>query len=139
MKRLSLIATALIFIALETQALDLRGNADKVVDGDTLWICDERACRKVRLCGVNAPERGEVGYQASKAALANLVKGKSVRCIQVGSGTPCDGRSKPTNRDRVVAQCFVGDLDLAAALVTQGHACDWVKFSGGVYPGEPCP
>ncbi len=41
--------------------------------------------------------------------MAEMVEGKEVRCIQVGGGTPCDGRSRPTNRDRIVAQCFVGD------------------------------
>src|SRR5262245_44298611 len=28
--------------------------------------------------------------------------------------TPCDGLSKPTNQGRIVAQCFVADLDVAA-------------------------
>jgi hypothetical protein len=70
------------------------------------------------------------------------VKGKAVRCVQVGDGTPCDGRSKATNRDRIVAQCFVDGADVAASLVGQGVACDWVKFSGGAYSqngaGNPC-
>jgi micrococcal nuclease len=128
------VSLTLIFAApLLASAGELSGSADKVVDGDALWVCDKAECTKVRLCGVNAPERGEAGYHDSKAALTDLVKGKVVRCVQVGAGTPCDGRSKPTNRDRIVAQCFVGGFDLAAALVAQGHACDWVKFSGGIY------
>jgi endonuclease YncB( thermonuclease family) len=143
MQRTGIIAAALIFFALDTQASGLRGTADKVVDGDTLWVCDERACHKVRLCGVNAPERGEAGYHDSKAALADLVTGKVVHCVQVGHGTPCDGRSKPTNHDRIVAQCFVDNLDIAGALVAEGHACDWVKFSSGTYSknavGMACP
>jgi hypothetical protein len=28
--------------------------------------------------------------------MAEMVEGKEVRCIQVGGGTPCDGRSRPT-------------------------------------------
>jgi endonuclease YncB( thermonuclease family) len=30
-----------------------------------------------------------------------------------------------------VAQCFVGELDVAGALVEQGVACDWARVSGG--------
>jgi hypothetical protein len=56
-----------------------------------------------------------------------------LRCVQVGAGTPCDGRSKPTNHDRVVAQCFTDQGDISALLAAKGLACDWVKFSGGRY------
>ena len=36
-----------------------------------------------------------------------MIEGKTIHCLQVGEGTVCDGRSKPNNRDRVVAQCFL--------------------------------
>jgi micrococcal nuclease len=62
-----------------------------------------------------------------------LDEGRRVRCVQVGGGTPCDGRSRPTSGNRTVAQCFVGDLDIAAEMIRGGHACDWPKFSGGYY------
>jgi endonuclease YncB( thermonuclease family) len=58
---------------------------------------------------------------------------KRIVCVQVGDGTICDGRSAPTNRGRIVAQCFVDKIDIAATLVSRGFACDWVKFSGGHY------
>ena len=70
-----------------------------------------------------------------------MVLGKQVRCIRVGEGSVCDGRSKPTSRNRVVAQCFVANVDVAEALTKAGHACDWGKFSGGHYSrlvGKPC-
>jgi endonuclease YncB( thermonuclease family) len=51
----------------------------------------------------------------------------------MGEGTVCDGRSKPTSRDRVVAQCFLDKLDIAEEMVRSGTACDWPKFSGGHY------
>jgi micrococcal nuclease len=35
--------------------------------------------------------------------------------------------------DRIVAQCFVGDLDIAMEMVSAGQAKDWPKFSGGYY------
>src|SRR5207244_1059642 len=89
----------------------------------------------VRLCGVDSPERGHPGYQRATVALTQLLHGKTVRCLQVGAraGTPCDRRSRPRSRDRIVAQCFVGNLDVAAEMVRGGDACDWPKFSGGHY------
>jgi endonuclease YncB( thermonuclease family) len=32
---------------------DITGVASKVVDGDTLYVCDKRVCEKIRLCGIN--------------------------------------------------------------------------------------
>ena len=132
--RLGAHLAVLVAVATVTaHATEFSGSVDKIVDGDTLWVCDESACHKIRVCGINAPERGEVGYAESGAALRKLVEGKAVRCIQVGNGTPCDGRSKPTNHERIVAQCFANGTDIAMPLVDNGFACDWVKFSGGAY------
>lgn len=125
----------LLAVPASASAGEYVGTADKVADGDTFWLCNKEACQKIRLCGVNAPERGQAGYRESTEALSALVEGRNVRCRQVGSGTPCDGRSKPVNGDRIVAQCFA-ESDLANVLVSQGLACDWVRFSGGHYSRE---
>ena len=139
-KRLALLLSAVVFVAAFAfpgasiaLAAETKGTASKVVDGDTLWICSHSACTKVRLCGINAPELGDLGGEEARAALQSLVGSKVVTCIQVGGGTPCDGRSRPTSYDRIVAQCFVDGRDLAAAMVDGGRACDWVQFSGGFY------
>jgi endonuclease YncB( thermonuclease family) len=131
--RLGLLLAALLMSAVTAFAFELSGSVDKIADGDTFWVCDTTACHKIRLCGADAPEQGEPGYHPSTEALRQLVSGKVVRCIQVDNGTPCDGRSKPTNYDRIVAQCFVDGADIAVPMVEQGFACDWVKFSGGAY------
>jgi endonuclease YncB( thermonuclease family) len=88
---------------------------------------------RVRICGIDAPERGQPGYGQAAGVLANLVEGKIVHRLQVGEGTPCDGKSKPISRDRIVAQCFLDKLDIAEEMTKSGTACDWAKFSGGHY------
>lgn len=103
--------------------------ADQVIDGDTLTV----GRHTIRLCGIDAPERGEQGYKEATTYLRQLTEGKIVSCHPVGSGTPCDGRSERKNHDRLVATCFVEGKDLAAELVRAGHAKDWPKFSGGYY------
>ena len=100
-------------------------------------------CTKIRICGIDASERGQAGFGEAKRKLADLTDGKTVRCVPVGGGTPCDRRSQLMNQGRFVAQCFVDDRDIARDLVEGGYACDWTNFSGGAYSrngvGQPCP
>lgn len=130
---------ALLLVAAQpVVAGELVGPVASIRDGDTFTIRGT----DIRLCGIDAPERDEPGYAAAADALRAITAGKVVRCVQVGRGTPCDGRSKPTSYDRIVAQCFVDGEDIAALLVRAGVACDWVRFSGGHYSaegGRRCP
>ena len=68
---------------------------------------------RVRICGIDAPERGQASYGQAAGMLSDMIEGKMVHCVQVGEGTPCDGRSKPTSRDRIVAHCFL-DTDASS-------------------------
>lgn len=90
-----------------------------VIDGDSLRCADGT---RIRLWGIQAPERYEPAGPASTRALARLVAGKTLRC------TP-KGRSY----ERVVARCFIGPVDVAGAMVRQGQATDWPKYSRGFY------
>lgn len=130
----------LVFSATSASAVDLTGTPDKIYDGDTFVVCDQEKCTKIRVCGIDAPESHETEGLASRVALEGLLKGKTVRCVPVGDGTVCDGKSRKTSRDRVVAQCFVDGKDIAQIMVGNGHACDWTKFSGGAYSkaGKVC-
>ena len=133
--------TTVMMLSVPVHARDvmLEGTVAHVVDGDTFDVCDARLCTRIRLCGVNSPEKGERGFVEAKAAMRALIDGKAVRCRQIGAGTPCDGRSKAWNNNRVVAQCFVGQDDVAAVMVGKGLACDWIRFSNGYYGGRICP
>jgi len=124
---------ALAALPCESFAQTFTGTVARIQDGDTFDLCDVAACHRIRICGIDAPERRQPGAQAATDALGAIVKNQTVRCVQVGSGTVCDGRSRPTNRNRYVAQCFVANDDIADVLVKDGHACDWVRFSGGHY------
>lgn len=107
----------------------ITGPVTHIRDGDTFVIRNQ----PIRLCGIDTPEKGRKGSQEAEAYLRQLISGKAVRCIPVSEGTVCDGRSRKINRDRIVAQCFVSNRDIARALVEAKLACDWPKFSGGAY------
>ena len=103
-----------------------------VVDGDTIHLATGEAGKvvKVRLQGVAAPERSDVGGAEATRFVEQLAEGRQVRCELDGS------RSK----DRVVGVCFVGGdgvvgggQDIGAAVIEAGLARDCPRFSGGRY------
>lgn len=51
----------------------------KVIDGDTL---DIESGERIRLSGIDAPERGECYYKESKSVLANLTLNKTISIQQ---------------------------------------------------------
>jgi hypothetical protein len=66
----------------------------RVVDGDTLEVDGAR----VRLLGIDAPERGEPGAVEATSALLNIIAGRDVTCTDTGGRT----------HGRIVATCTVG-------------------------------
>jgi micrococcal nuclease len=115
-------------------AADIVGTVSRVLDGDTFEIASRKdGIVRIRLCGVHSPERGEPNFRPAKRLLREKIEEREIRCVRVGEGTVCDNRSKPTSRGRVVAQCFIGDDDVAAIMIRARMACDWPTFSGGHY------
>jgi micrococcal nuclease len=123
---------SVVLIASSALAADYEGIAS-VRDGDTIELHVGNKIVPVRLCGIDAPEGRHAGGPEATAKMKQIVEGKEVQCVQVGDGTPCDGRSKRTNHDRVVAQCFIEGKDISKEMVCSGNAVDWPKFSAGYY------
>ena len=91
-------------------------------DGDTMRAGDV----KIRLWGIDAPERGDPGYRASKDALRDLIEGQTLACDEMYLD----------RYGRTVARCTLPDgRDLACELVGQDAARDWPKYSKGFYEG----
>jgi len=97
----------------------------RIVDGDTLVL--DRI--KYRINGIDAPEAGQTcktakgtdwacGEAATKT-LIRLTRNRRIRCEKLATD--------PYNR--IVARCYAGKLDLGRAMVVQGMAWAFLKFS----------
>lgn len=96
----------------------LTGEAVNITDGDTFTLRyssleDER----VRLYGIDAPERDQPHGREAGAALARLIEGRTVGVELV----------ERDNYGRLVARVWADDVDVNLALVQAGHAW-WYEY-----------
>jgi endonuclease YncB( thermonuclease family) len=96
----------------------------QVIDGDTVKFGPYQL---VRLFGIDAPEKGQTCDDGqwtpgplAKKALENFIAGRPVNCRQVDNNS----RNSPS-----VAQCFAGDDDLQALMVSAGWAWSFTRAS----------
>lgn len=115
-----ILAAGLLALATPPLAAQFSCEHPGVVDGDTLRCGDGT---RVRVWGIQAPERHMAAGPASARAMADLVKGRDLRCIDRGKD----------RYGRTVAQCFVGRRDIAREMVRRGQAEDWPRYSKGHY------
>lgn len=96
----------------------VRGLATRITDGDTFTLRygsveDER----VRLHGIDAPERDQPHGPAAGAELARLIEGREVSVELVDRD----------NYGRLVGRVWIDDIDINLAMVEGGHAW-WYEF-----------
>lgn len=96
----------------------------RVVDGDTIEINSE----KIRLFGIDAPERGQpckkndIPYNCGEASKKHL------QFIIVGQNVICDDRGKD-RWGRKISICKVGGEDINELMVKHGWAVAYRKYS----------
>lgn len=95
------------------------GLLERVIDGDTFVSMG----KKIRLWGIDAPEKGEDYSLAATLYLEVLLEKSPFSCFY-----------KHTDRyKRLVMQCFSGELDIGEAMVSRGLAKDFTRYSKGYY------
>ena len=84
---------------------------------------------RIRLWGINAPERCEPGYRVGRRAMFKLIRRKEVICKpQPGRRTFAWSYSRP------VAHCRLADgTDIARVMLRHKHAIACRQFSGTYY------
>lgn len=89
-----------------------RGRVTRVVDGDTL---DVEGVGRIRIIGIDTPERGECGFDSATQALAALVAGEVVT-LTPGAQTDADQYA------RLLRYVDVAGVDAGLILIEQGWA-----------------
>ncbi len=85
-----------------------------VIDGDTIEVSLDGRNERLRLVGIDAPERGECGYEEARSALIDLVDGVAVRL-----------EADVSDRDRfgrLLRYVWVGDVLVNEVLTSEGVA-----------------
>ena len=103
----------------------LTGRVVKVSDGDTITLLDAaNAQSKIRLNGIDAPEKSQAFGEASRQNLARYIAGKSVRVEW----------KKRDRYGRILGTVFVDDLDVNLQQLKDGFAWHYKQFdSNPVY------
>ncbi len=79
--------TALALLSLTASAEVLEGRVASIADGDTITLLDSnRQQHRIRLAGIDAPEKGQPFGQRSKQHLAELAFGKDIGLAQLDAG-----------------------------------------------------
>ena len=113
----------LILLLTLTTALiadELRGKVVSIADGDKITVLDDiKKQNKVRLNGIDAPEKKQAYGAKSKARLGELVAGKEV---------VVEWKEKD-KYGRIVGQVHQSSLDVNLQMVKEGLAWHYKKYS----------
>jgi endonuclease YncB( thermonuclease family) len=103
----------------------VRGVVVGIADGDTLTILDDRKIQyRVRLAGIDAPERSQPFGKASKLSLSGLAFRRTAE-VQV---------TKLDRYGRLVGKVIVDDRDLCREQIRLGYAWLYAHYQGELSP-----
>jgi len=96
------------------------GKVIKIVDGDTFdMLTKEKTSVRVRMNGIDCPERKQDFYQSAKNALAGYVFNKEVTLLITGRD-----RNK-----RIIATVYCSGENINLAMIQNGYAWHYKKYS----------
>ena len=98
---------------------DLVGRVVKVSDGDTITVLDaSKAQHKIRLQGIDAPEKSQAYGDAAQRYLAGLVAGQEVRVAW----------NKRDKYNRILGTVYIKRAEVNLAMLRAGYAWHYKKF-----------
>ena len=104
----------------------ITGKVVGIADGDTITILSGKSQHKIRLYGIDTPEKGQAFGNAAKKHTSNLVAGKTV-----------DVEAYDTDRyGRTVGVVSVNGLNVNQSLIGSGLAWQYQKYCKASFCGE---
>lgn len=113
-----LVCAALICLGAPANAEEFFGKVIAVMDGDTLLVIRDGHPVKVRLAGIDAPEKAQPYGIASQKSLAELVMGKQVRVVSRAAD----------DYGRLVATVHAGEINTNHEQVRRGMAWEYSRY-----------
>ena len=111
--------SVLLLAILYTSLFAFNGKVVSIHDGDTITVLNGKEQTKVRLYGMDAPEKKQDYGQKSRQFLASLIAGQVVEV-------------EPKGKDRykrTLGIIHYKDQDINAQMVLNGYAWAYVKYS----------
>lgn len=102
-----------------SHAATLTGLVVGITDGDTITVLDDTNTQhKIRLMGIDAPEKKQAFGNVAKKALTDFVYKKEVTVEY----------NKTDRYQRLIGKVIVNNVDVNLVLVSQGLAWHYVKY-----------
>jgi len=109
----------ILYLTISAHAAELRGNVVSVSDGDTVTILDAgRHQHKVRLAGIDAPEKAQEFGKTSKQRLSEQIFGQNVVVIW----------EKHDRYGRIIGKILLNDIDICLEQIKQGMAWHYKQY-----------
>lgn len=113
------IVSAVLIAPVQAADLPTACRVVAIADGDTLTVLDDTNTQhKVRLAGIDAPERGQPFGTKARERLGELAMGKDAM-------VHAEGRDK---YGRVIARIEIGGKDVGQRMVADGLAWHYTRF-----------
>jgi endonuclease YncB( thermonuclease family) len=107
--------------------------ADRIIEGRVTVVRDVDTIvvggTPVRLNGVDGPETSTRAGRNARSFMTRLVRGEIVTC----------DLNVERTYDRWVGVCYLGEQDIGAIAIANGHALDCPRYSGGRYRDLEAP
>ena len=117
---LSAMLAALLCLPLALSAAELRGKVVSIADGDTITVLDaDKQQHKIRLDGIDAPEKGQAFGTKSRQALSDKIGQRDVRITW----------TKQDRYGRTLGKVYLGERWINREMVADGMAWRYVQYS----------
>lgn len=110
----------LLLITANVHAEEIRGKVVSIADGDTITVLDaEKVQHKIRLEGIDAPEKGQAFGTKAKEKMSELVGEKDVVVRW----------EKKDRYGRILGDVHLGDRHINLEMVQEGLAWHYKQYS----------
>lgn len=100
-----------LFVSLSVEA-NFSGKVVKIIDGDTIDVLNQNKTSRIRLYGIDAPERGQPYGYKSKLFLTSLVANKNVFIVE----------NSKDRYNRILGVIYLDNKNINEILVINGLA-----------------